>query len=165
MLPMWWNKDEYIRFLLLFVFDVRLQQNFDERVQQHDLKSDATFMMPYNFHHHQQQSHHHQQQHQQPPSSSQPRQCLDRPTDRLQPSAGHPDDVNPATPAVAADLIDLSRSSRAVASTDGRGRPSAAVHPHRPASSTRGPPTRHPPVIRVIIYIKSDCISDRLIFK
>ena len=116
-------------------------QSYDERVGPQDLKSDSTFMMPYNYHHHQHQSQQQQQQQPQPqphpPSLSQARQCLDRSTDRLQPSAGHLD---------AADLIDLSRSRRVVAATDERGRPSAAVHPHRSASTIRGSAIRPRPV-------------------
>jgi len=132
------NKDVYIIIETLYVS----LQSYDERLRQQDLKTDSAFTMPYSYHHHHHQPQQQQQQQQQqhsPSSSSQTRQCLDRPTDHLQPSAGPLDDVGPGT---AADLIDLSRSRRAAAATDGRRRPSAAVHPHRPAATTHAAAVR-----------------------
>ena len=109
------------------------------------MKSDLTFMLPYNYQQQQQPSQPHQPHHHQqnpPPSSSLARQAVDRSTDHVQPSAVHRDVGN--TPG--ADLIDLSRSRRVVPTTDRHGRPSAAVHPHRPASTMRGHTTTPAPV-------------------
>ena len=94
------------------------------------MKSDLTLPVPYSY------QQHRTPQLQQPSSSSLAREGVNQTSDRLLTGGvgGHVDDVGPA--GNSAELIDLSRSRRTGSAADVRGRPSATVQPHRPASSS-----------------------------